>query len=277
MAPTTSRLLALAATATLVLGSRSRPDFSNLPGYSSPVEGFSLDLSELRLVQFSENEPPVWMSELEKVHAKVEGKQFFDITDTPDLGSFVPQVATKAFPPPSASDLVGPVIATLSTDGPESNLKTFSSFRTRHYRSDTGKESQKWLLGKISDVTNEFASPYLLERIDIAEFPHSWGQNSIITRIKGSAPVDGAVIVTAHQDSTNQWPFLPAPGADDDGSGTVTILETYRALLAANFTPVNDVEFHWYSRKKVDFSALRRLRKITRQGPSPSVPRCSTI
>jgi Zn-dependent M28 family amino/carboxypeptidase len=32
------------------------------------------------------------------------------------------------------------------------------------------------------------------------------------------------------------WPFLPAPGADDDGSGSVTILEAYRALLAADFT-----------------------------------------
>lgn len=31
------------------------------------------------------------------------------------------------------------------------------------------------------------------------------------------------------------------------GSGTVTILEAYRALLVANFTPVHDVEFHWYS------------------------------
>jgi hypothetical protein len=78
------------------------------------------------------------------------------------------------------------------------------------------------------------------------------------------------------------FPFLPAPGADDDGkctvllvttilaghyfasqwtvflihndlprvivgSGTVTILEAYRALLAANYTPIHDVEFHWYS------------------------------
>ena len=32
-----------------------------------------------------------------------------------------------------------------------------------------------------------------------------------------------------------------------EGSGTVTILEAYRALLAANFTPIHDVEFHWYS------------------------------
>lgn len=36
-------------------------------------------------------------------------------------------------------------------------------------------------------------------------------------------------------------------GADDDGSGTVTILEAYRALLASEFRPVRNVEFHWYS------------------------------
>ena len=60
------------------------------------------------------------------------------------------------------------------------------------------------------------------------------------------------------------WPFLPAPGtlvslkvasmtadrllgADDDGSGSMSILEAYRALIAANFRPERAVEFHWYS------------------------------
>jgi len=78
------------------------------------------------------------------------------------------------------------------------------------------------------------------------------------------------------------WPFLPAPGMTplfdlllktnvqtrsrrfvvnscldlasihsfsntDDGSGSVTILESYRALIAADFRPVRTVEFHWYS------------------------------
>lgn len=33
----------------------------------------------------------------------------------------------------------------------------------------------------------------------------------------------------------------------DDGSGTVTILEAYRGLIAADFHPVRAVEFHWYS------------------------------
>jgi len=38
-----------------------------------------------------------------------------------------------------------------------------------------------------------------------------------------------------------------APGADDDGTGVVNLLEALRALLAANFKPTNPVEFHWYA------------------------------
>lgn len=70
--------------------------------------------------------------------------------------------------------------------------------------------------------------------------------------------------LTLHS-STNLWPFLPAPGtdrsaltyptslthhylgADDDGSGSMSILEGYRGLLEAGFRPELTVEFHWYS------------------------------
>ena len=40
--------------------------------------------------------------------------------------------------------------------------------------------------------------------------------------------------------------FCPL-GADDGGSGTVAILEAYRALLESDFEPNRTVEFHWYS------------------------------
>lgn len=36
---------------------------------------------------------------------------------------------------------------------------------------------------------------------------------SQIVRINGSSTTDdGVIILGAHQDSTNMWPFLPAPG-----------------------------------------------------------------
>ena len=36
-------------------------------------------------------------------------------------------------------------------------------------------------------------------------------------------------------------------GADDDGSGTVTILEAFRVLSNSGLALKNPVEFHWYS------------------------------
>ncbi|KAG9103598.1 Leucine aminopeptidase 1 [Ceratobasidium sp. 370] len=224
--------------------------------------GFNIDLGSMRLVQFADKEEPVWISELDKITAKAAGKRFFDITDDPDSAFTPARVSFKSYGSPNATELVKPVLKTLNSDGPKSNLEKFTSFRTRYYRSDTGRESQLWLMKKITETTEKFASPGLLGKISIAEFPHSWGQNSIILKIKGSDPSAGSVIISAHQDSTNMWPFLPAPGADDDGSGTVTILEAYRGLIAANFTPVHDVEFHWYSAEEGGLLGSQAVAKV---------------
>jgi len=208
--------------------------------------GFDLDLNELRLVQL-EGQDPVWMTELDKIQIKAQGLRFFDITDAQDLAPSTSLRPKATFPSPNATDIVFPILKTLSTKGPEEHLKHFSGFRTRYYRSDTGRESQLWLLSKISEITSEYAPESLQDYISIEEFTHPWAQKSIIARITGTTNPDEIVIISAHQDSTNMWPFLPAPGADDDGSGTVTILESYRALIAAGFRPSRTVEFHWYS------------------------------
>ena len=42
-----------------------------------------------------------------------------------------------------------------------------------------------------------------------------------------------------------------APGADDDGTGTVNLIEAFRALLESGFAPSYPVEFHWYSGEEV--------------------------
>ncbi|KAJ3741353.1 peptidase [Lentinula detonsa] len=213
-------------------------------------DGFDLDLNAQRLIQLAEGQASEWVTEGRKIELKALGIKFFDITDNQDLGNGIqsPARVKSSFPPPNATEKVIPILKTLSTQGPKENLEKFTSFRTRYYRSDTGRASQKWLLSRISEITAKTASASLQKLITFREFKHSWGQNSVIVRIQGSSTTDdGIVIVGAHQDSTNLWPFLPAPGADDDGSGSVTILESYRALLAADYRPVRTIEFHWYS------------------------------
>ncbi|KAI0370284.1 peptidase [Pilatotrama ljubarskyi] len=212
--------------------------------------GFDLDLTAPRLVLLDGQDEPVVMTELEKIQAKVRGIRFFDVTETPDLGSHAHLRGVKkpSYPAPNSTETVRSVIDTLEIQNLRDGLEKFTSFRTRYYRSQTGKESQQWLLKKITEITKKFAPKSLQDLISIQEFPHSWAQSSVIVRINGSSPSDdGVVVIGAHLDSTNTWPFLPAPGADDDGSGSMSILEAYRALVAAGFHPERAVEFHWYS------------------------------
>ncbi|KAL7411093.1 hypothetical protein BDY24DRAFT_147465 [Mrakia frigida] len=238
-------------TGQVVLQSAEDSSFlSSLSSFEGHVEGFDLDLNAMRLVQFGVNEEPVWMSERDKILAKSQGRKFMDVTETPDLASFASTNVVKhyEFPSPNSTH-VKPIIKLLNSDGPRTNLEKFTSFRTRYYRSDTGKQSSEWLLTKIQEYTNA-APKHIQAQISVSPFAHTWAQTSIIVRIEPTskegkkAPI---AIVSAHCDSTNMIPFLAAPGADDDGSGTVSILEAYRALLEAEYLPETPVEFHWYS------------------------------
>ena len=88
-------------------------------------------------------------------------------------------------------------------------------------------------------------------KASVKAFPHTWGQSSVIATIPGKSKK--TIVLSAHQDSINMFlpSLLAAPGADDDGSGTVTILESLRGLLKSediiNGKAENTVEFHWYS------------------------------
>jgi leucyl aminopeptidase len=73
-----------------------------------------------------------------------------------------------------------------------------------------------------------------------------------IARIQGAKAVEdeSLVIIGAHLDSINlSDPSLTAraPGADDDGSGTTTLLETFHVLAEAGYLPDRTVELHWYA------------------------------
>ncbi|KAH8980228.1 peptidase [Lactarius akahatsu] len=244
-------LLTLVLLATTVASTPTALRVNNDPEYSLQMGSDDLDLNlqDLRLVQMAPDAEPVWMTELEKIQAKAAGMNFMDITEAQDFGSLSPIKVQPVLQRTKAHKAVERVIKELSIDGPVENLQKFTSFRTRpHVTRQTGRESQKWLVQKIVETTDKFAGEDLQGLISVSEFPHSWGQNSVVLRINGSSPTDeGVVVIGAHQDSTNLWPFLPAPGADDDGSGSVTILEAYRALIASDFRPIQHVEFHWYS------------------------------
>lgn len=177
-----------------------------------------------RLIKIDELKPATWMSEAE-IDGLIRSKiKFMDITETRQLlAKELAQSGTikmpKTFPLPQVlkKDMeIQEIIQTLDKHEMEKNLKKFTSFYTRYYRSDTGKQSQQWLLETIKAIAGSSDLD-----ISVSEFSHSWKQSSIIARFEGcgtSAEKEQVVVLGAHQDSVNMWfpSFGRSPGAGNN-------------------------------------------------------------
>ena len=147
-----------------------------------------------------------------------------DITHTPDLGKASPTKlsdrALVTYPRKiSYNETVRPMLEELSKKNMRKHLEKFTSFYTRYYKSTYGAQSSAWLLEQINKtISDSGAAKY---GAFVQAFPHPWGQSSIIATIPGQS--NSTVVIGAHQDSINLFlpSILAAPGADDDGSGTV--------------------------------------------------------
>ena len=176
-----------------------------------------------------------------------------DITNTPELGALraaTAETATVSYPKkPAYRKHLQPLLKELSKDNMHEHLETFTSFHTRYYKSEWGQESSAWLFGQVNQTVHDSGAGK--HGAFVKTFAHPWGQNSVIATIPGKS--EKTVVIGAHQDSINLFlpSILSAPGADDDGSGTVTILEALRVLLESDEVvqgnASNTIEFHWYS------------------------------
>ncbi|KAF9234736.1 Zn-dependent exopeptidase [Melanogaster broomeanus] len=211
------------------------------------------DLDEPRLLQVFGKEA-VWMTEGDKLRLRKQGLSFMDLTGREHLfGAKVSSAKQTTWPDLRYQEKVKEVNQLLKIDEMKYNLGNLTSFHNRYYRSEFGVQSSRWIYDKVLQIIAN-APPNVY--ISVETFTHTFPQPSVIARFE---PTFGrlserrgftspCVIIGAHQDSANyKFPILPAPGADDDGSGTVTILEAFRALVEAGFRPELPVEFHWYA------------------------------
>lgn len=201
-----------------------------------------------------------WIDEDEKWQLRSQNINFMDITHTQDLGvsqrlSTLQAATSKpkvTYPSKTHyNKIVQAMIPSLNSSNMRAHLETFTSFHTRYYKSDYGAQSSAWLLQQVNDTLASSGIYKHNKYASVKPFAHPWGQSSIIATLPGQT--NKTVIIGAHQDSINLFlpSLLAAPGADDDGSGTVTILEALRVLLMDEDVRAgkqeNTIEFHWYS------------------------------
>jgi len=202
---------------------------------------------EIRLIE-TEPGKTMWMTEDEVLNLIKKDTKFMDITDHQrlDLNRRVPQ--SLAIPTtPTNQRIVTPLLSQINLRNLQQNLNTFSTFNNRYYTSTTGEQSSNWLFQTVKATAGNRSE------IVVTQFQHSWLQKSVVARIPGSSGREDIVVIGAHQDSINLLAPVNgrAPGADDDGSGSITLLEIFRILIDNGFRPELTVEFHWYSAEEV--------------------------
>jgi len=200
---------------------------------------------ELRLIAFNETYR-VWLpeSEVKKLSECGTETHFMDITDYPDE---YPTKIVLALPTePTHQEIVNPLLTFLNVDRMWQTITTLSSYTTRYYTSSSGQASANWLVETYQSIAS--AHP---DYASAARFAHSWVQPSVIARIEGSVAPGEIVIIGGHIDSTTTSGGSVAPGADDDASGSSTVLEIFRVLNERGFRGERTIEFHGYAAEEV--------------------------
>jgi leucyl aminopeptidase len=125
-------------------------------------------------------------------------------------------------------------------------LKTLTAFPDRSADSQHGFNAAKWL----GDHALKLASDN--QRTDVTvryyETGGRWIQPSTLIKVPGKNSTLPGVLIGAHMDTIIQMgPDKTNNGADDDGSGTATVMETYHAVISSGQKFERDMYFAFYA------------------------------
>ncbi len=157
------------------------------------------------------------------------------------------QKAQKSFKRISKKESVVAAINQVSAAEIQNWVKWLSSFPTRYHKAATPNKHVEALKAKI----DEMLVKYPQVKAETSLIAHqSTPQKTLRLHIEGNKFPDEIVVAGAHLDSINAGFFGPtgkiAPGADDDASGSASLLEALRHLLAQGSFE-RSVEFFWYA------------------------------
>lgn len=199
----------------------------------------------MRLIEFNESYA-TWLPMREVEDLIVRRVNFMDITDHQEDAHAHAGVSVAAPDPlpdqPIHKIYVNGLNKEISTHNLKASLTNLTGFYTRYYTSPTGVEAAKWIASQFEASVGD------REDVTVELFTHTFAQPSVVATLPGVGPnKDQFVVIGAHEDSVGASAGGRSPGADDDGSGTVAVLEIFRVLLEAGYYPDRTVKFITYA------------------------------
>lgn len=146
-------------------------------------------------------------------------------------------------------DAVEKIIDAVDLKKAKKQLTRFSTFHNRYFNSRYGVEAAEWLHSEVEKVIKKSGHPLATARLIQHQ---AWSQPSIAVSIPGQVRLK-TVIAGSHMDSviSGDRGAGRAPGADDNGSASIMLLNILGAFLEdpriAEGDHLNTIEFHWYS------------------------------
>lgn len=121
------------------------------------------------------------------------------------------------------------------------DLLTLTSFENRYAVSDNGVKAAEWFKTQAQSIAKSVGRTDITMRFIATG--GSYKQPSLVVTVPGTDPTLEAVLLGGHIDTLNG----AKPGADDDGTGAVTVLEVMRAVLNSKMPFKRTMYFVWYA------------------------------
>ena len=103
------------------------------------------------------------------------------------------------------------------------DLTAVSGFANRYSKSELGRQASEWFMSQVKEmIVNSGRDDVSIFTVNTGS---SYKQPSVVLKIDHSA--QPAIVLGAHLDTTDGI----KPGADDNGSGSVTVLEVARIFI----------------------------------------------
>ncbi len=159
-----------------------------------------------------------------------------------------PLLAQTPAPPNTDDARIKSIVAAVSPQRLEADLRKLVSFETRHTASDTLSATRgigaarRWIKAEFDKMAAACGGclevSYLSEAWRGPRLPKPVNVVSVIAVQRGTTDPGRYLVMSGHFDTRNSDPLNatdPAPGANDDGSGTVAVIEAARVLSKQKF------------------------------------------
>jgi len=224
--------------------------------------------SKIRLIEV--NKIRKWMKEeeIQNLSNKLEkiNTRYIDVTDTQNL-EINPIIEPKYTYPnqPSQQEIMKKLLPNVSQQLLTERITHLSeNFDSRHCTRPGGKVSAEWIKSQYELIIKSLSPER--QQLFTTEFLETTGrpQPSVIIRMKGS--INQLVIMGAHEDSTTHSRTVKEPGADDNASGSATVMEAFRVIAKSDFIPKRTLEFHHYACEETGLLGSRQTAQKYKNG-----------